>query len=397
MDDPALPAVGTGAAISLRSSPPRLRLHELDGLRAVAVLLVVFTHSFAGPTSDLLVRLGLPRLGQAVPYVSTSGVDLFFVLSGVVLLRPYLRRQRPFVIRTYLWRRVQRLWPPYAAALLFAGVVILATHLHPTWYSRSVLPKISVLGWVRQVGIVNLGWTTYNGAWWSLSLEVIFYLLAPLAVVGLLLFGRRRYLSFAAVPAAVVLSLIDVNLNWHSVGDVPYLFGTYLPCFALGCLLARVDLNRRAGMALVAFGCLYSILGFEFPSLNGHIGLAALYGGLITLALSRRRLSDLLARPRCVWLGERSYSLFLVHFSVFYLTDYLASLVLQHRSNIYVVVSRGLGLPLALLGAMVLFSMVERRFARGLVTANSFWPWQPWMPVTTGAPAPAAGTAHAGR
>lgn len=368
----------------------RRRLHELDGLRAVAVILVVFTHSFAGPVADLLDRLGLARLGQVVPYVSTSGVDLFFVLSGVVLLRPYLRRQRPFVVRTYLWRRVQRLWPPYAIALLFAGVIILGTRLHPTWYSSSVLPEISFLGWVRQLGIVNLGWTTYNGAWWSLSLEVIFYLLAPLAVVGLLLLGRRRYLSHAVVPAAVVLSLIDVGLNWHGIGDVPYLFGAYLPCFALGCLLARVDLGRRAGMALVTFGFLYAILGFEFPWLNGHIGLAALYGGLVTLALSRRNLSQLLSKPRCIWLGERSYSLFLVHFSVFYLSDYLASFVFQHRSNLYVLVSRGLGLPLALLAAMVLFSVVERRFARGLVTAGTFWPWQ--VPITplprTPAPVP---------
>ena len=77
-----------------------------------------------------------------------------------------------------------------------------------------------------------------------------------------------------------------------------------------------------------------------------------------------------------IWLGERSYSLFLIHFSVFYLVDNLSAHLSTHRGMAYGLLSRGIGVPLAFLAAMTLFYFVERRQARGLVTANMFWPWQ---------------------
>lgn len=376
------------------AKPARPRLHELDGLRAVAIALVVVHHSATGAVSDGLHSVGLGFLGDVLFFVTGSGVELFFVLSGVLLLRPYLRGERHFRPGVYLRRRFERLWPPYAVALVLAGVVIGLGRLHPTWYSSEVLPRFSGSGWLAQVGIVNLGWRSYSGAWWSLNLEVFFYLLAPLLVVGLVAPRRRTdrlavlvVLSIAASLAVTLLSdFAEVYLRAaaaRGVADagtpgaweVAQAFLIYAPCFALGAAIARYRLSARSGLLLTAYGALHCLLAVGHPALNVHLGFAFLYAGAVILAMDGSgRLRARLSKPLLVWLGERSYSLFLLHFPAFYLANYAISLVLPGRGMLYFLLTRMIGIPLALLLAMSTFSLVEARFARGLATANRFWP-----------------------
>ncbi len=77
-----------------------------------------------------------------------------------------------------------------------------------------------------------------------------------------------------------------------------------------------------------------------------------------------------------IWFGERSYSIFLVHFSVFYLVDNFVSHFTPERNAMYGILTRAIGVPLALFCAMLLFHFVERRQAKGLMTDTKFWPWQ---------------------
>jgi peptidoglycan/LPS O-acetylase OafA/YrhL len=100
------------------------------------------------------------------------------------------------------------------------------------------------------------------------------------------------------------------------------------------------------------------------------------YAGIIILSFYVASFRHFLSRPIMIWLGERSYSLFLVHFSVFYFMDAIAARFTTSRSILYAVFSRGVGIPVALFVAMLLFYFVERWQARGLVTGNMFWPWQ---------------------
>lgn len=83
-----------------------------------------------------------------------------------------------------------------------------------------------------------------------------------------------------------------------------------------------------------------------------------------------------LSRPFFVWFGERSYSFFLVHLSVFYLSGNVTAHFTTGRGLEYGLLSRLLGYVFTLLVGMLLFQLVERRFARGLVTEQMIWPWQ---------------------
>jgi peptidoglycan/LPS O-acetylase OafA/YrhL len=378
---PAVPPTPAGAAVApsgamagsngLPAVPRARRKHEIDGLRALAVSLIVFHHSFM---ASLITSPRPKSVGSLLYAITTSGVELFFVLSGVLLLRPYFRGQRRFTSGPYLRRRIERLWPPYLVALAFAGFVMMAATAHPTWYSREVLPRFSVTGWLAQAGILNFGWTTYSGAWWSLTIEVLFYLSVPLVVFAVMGCDSRAKRVTAGVLLAVVSTLLIALAHPRSaaVADVAALFA---PCFIMGGLLARYSPRRRTGGLLLGVGAAYVLFANWWPHADIHLGFGLFYAGLVIVATEpSSTVNHLLSKPLPVWLGERSYSLFLVHFPAFYLANWFASLLVPSRTASYFVLTRVTGLPLAMFLAMVTFWVVERRYARGLATADSFWP-----------------------
>jgi peptidoglycan/LPS O-acetylase OafA/YrhL len=363
------------------------RTHQIDGLRAVAVGLVVFHHSLNSALITVLDYAGFDFAARYVRFLFGSGVELFFVISGIVLLRPYLRDGQSFsrqAATRYYRRRVARLWPPYLAALAVAGLVILAATAAPTWYTREVLPQFSVGDWLSQIFIFNLGGPTYNAAWWSLPVEIALYVVLPL-FIPLMRGAKPLVWQLAAWAATMVLAELAhggaINLAPAGLASAPgrvlevgNTFLVYLPCFFAGVLVARNDFERRSGYGAVAAGLLWTIAAVASGS-NPHSGFALLYFGVVVVALdARTNLASWLQSYPMVWIGERSYSLFLLHFTMFYLVNDLISMVIGERNLAYFLATRSLGLGAAMLAAMALFHMVERRFARGLVTANAFWP-----------------------
>ena len=359
------------------------RFHQLDGLRAVAAGIVVFHHSFSRPVQMALESTGDPALtylGKLLMATTGSGVELFFVLSGVVLLRPYVRGLRPFKPGTYFLRRAERLWPPYLVVLALEGLLTFVAATYPTALSRADRGlDFTFKDLALQVPIVNFGSPFWNMAWWSLSIEVLFYLTVPLVLPVFIWRGLNRTMFLLlAVGLWMAGFYLRPHVTPHSA--VPWTYSIqqlaeYSICFLIGIAIAKFDWPPRAGWALIGLGILYVLVSVPYPALNYHAAYGMFYGGVIMLSFVRgSRLRKFLAHDLLVWLGERSYSLFLIHFTVFFAVNWMVSRFVLRKDWVYGVVSRGLGLPLALFAAMLLFHFVERRFARNLVTANQFWP-----------------------
>ncbi len=305
------------------------RFHQLDGLRAVAVTLVLLHHSFTARVGEelatagnLLIQSGDAFIGQAMVYFGAllrslggSGVELFFVLSGIVLLRPYLRGIRTFNVGSYMRRRAERLWPPYLIALFAEGVMLWIMTQWPNWNSLEREQRFSIWGWISQAPILNLGWDMYNVAWWSLTVELIFYLLAPLLVpvfasraVTRLMFVGVMVASFITAAMLVVI-LGEPLLLPRSFQHAFISFAVYMPCFLLGLALAKYDVPKRVGHFLVAVGVVYVLSATHFRMMNVHAGYGLLYAGLTVLAFDvGSAWTRFLSSPFMVWLGERSYS-----------------------------------------------------------------------------------------
>ena len=376
----AAPPSNPIADASSTKKAPLERFHQLDGLRAVACLIVVFHHSF-GAIAKAFQSHGSPALkyvGDLLHATTGSGVELFFVLSGVVLLRPYVRSMRKFKPGTYFLRRAERLWPPFLVVLVLEGIVRVIAQRYPTWFTKESTFDLNVADWLKHLPIVNFGSPIWNMAWWSLSVEVLFYLTVPL-VLPLFVWKRMNRTMLGILYVGLWAFAIYVLGGWNETSPTWYdsfqKLAIYSLCFATGIAIAKFDWRPREGWIFLGLGLLYLLSAIAFPRMNYHVGFALLYGGLVMLAfVPRSALEWFLSRHLMVWIGERSYSLFLIHFTMFFAANYLVSWVVDEKDLVYFIATRALGLPLALLGSMVLFHFVERRFARNLITAQEFWP-----------------------
>ncbi|MCW3124060.1 MAG: acyltransferase [Flavipsychrobacter sp.] len=361
------------------------RFHFLDGLRGIASLMIVFHHAFTANIVKLLIYLKLPAPGYYLAYFTQSGVELFFVLSGIVLLRPYLRKMRDFKIGTYFLRRAKRILPPYWAALIIGAFVSMYINAFPTWYSKMVFHLYFQLDEIlKEALIINFNGEYYNLAWWSLGIEILFYLLVP---VFLFIFPSYHKLNNVRVTVMITVTIaLSLALQLFLTRYYPHLYDSghvvsniyqsvcYPVCFLMGMLLAAKDFDKKAAQAFIISGiALILISWFYIPIV--HSGFGLLYAGIIILSFKVESFRRWLSRPLMIWIGERSYSIFLIHFSMFYLTDNFVA-QFTSRGAAYGILSRAIGVPLAIFVAMLLFHFVERRQAHGLVTGHIFWPWQ---------------------
>jgi len=305
------------------------RLAGLDGLRALAIIAVLTFH--LDPT-------WLPG--------GFLGVDVFFVVSGF-LITTLLVRERVATGRLDLpgfWsRRARRLIP---ALLVCVPSAVLLARL-----SEGDL----LVGIGRQV----LGATTFTSNWleihagtdyfaatspqllmnlWSLAVEEQFYLLWPLAVLGLFVITRRTEVRAATALGLAVLSagLMAVLLDPESPTRVYYGTDTHVMGLMLGAALAFVYAaphrawttstwwgEHRRQVAAVALVTLLGLmaLGGEDSALTfrGGILLASVATTALVLVVVERpgRLRAVLELPPARWVGARSYGIYLWHWPVF--------------------------------------------------------------------------------
>ena len=124
--DPATTSFANRAAApTARVSSPRVQLSDhlpgLDGVRGVAILMVMFTH-FVGEASG---RTALQRLAVKAAGYGLLGVDLFFVLSGFLITGLLLRAKgRPHYFRNFYARRTLRIFPLYYGVLAVLFLVL---------------------------------------------------------------------------------------------------------------------------------------------------------------------------------------------------------------------------------------------------------------------------------
>lgn len=296
---------------------------EIEGLRAVAVLLVVACHA------------GLP--GFSGGYV---GVDVFFVISGYLITHLLCREQQrtgTLDLAAFYGRRIRRLLPAFALLMIavLAGIHLLASPLEQPALLRSALAA------ALYISNLHFAWqaTDYWGPaakqdpllhTWSLGVEEQFYLLWPLLLALLLMSaGRWRRLL---VPAGIAASF-GLALYWMALAPAKAFFfplarvwefgaGALLALFpgALQALSGRIGLRRRRALAEGAGLLLILSAAVGYDGDTRFPGLAALppvLGTALVIAAGAPGLAgggrSLLAWRPLQWLGGQSYGWYLWH------------------------------------------------------------------------------------
>jgi peptidoglycan/LPS O-acetylase OafA/YrhL len=276
------------------------RFPALDGLRAIAALLVVVYH------------YGGPNWAMANGWI---GVHLFFVLSGFLITTLALReedRNGKISLADFYIRRAFRILPVYFAVL---GIVVAFTYLRGK-YSASGLSDAMpyFLTFTNEFAA-----TAPFGQSWTLGIEQKFYLVWPFLAFGIAALSFPKRLGLAIGLIALMIALIPV---------MPYA-GAYSPII-IGCALA-IGLHYRKGFAVLRVFT-HPIAGFvlltalvvvqthvtdieAFLQDGGTVGgttYAVLVALFIISLIPRGPIAWLFSTPPMRFIGERSYSVYLL-------------------------------------------------------------------------------------
>jgi peptidoglycan/LPS O-acetylase OafA/YrhL len=332
----------------------------LDGLRAVAIGLVILSHS--AETRGAHFPRGLWYLGPL-------GVEIFFVISGfliTLLLLRELRKSEVVSLKGFYLRRVFRILPPFFGylAAIFALQAVGMVHIPNRAWTAALTCTIN-LGSYR-----DIPWELAQ--LWSLSVEEHFYLAWPLCLA--LLGPRRAWPVAAACVVATPFVRLLVRREFAGIVDADYFTLTRMDSIAIGCCLAFA-LARDSGRRSVSLSTTRSaVLGvsslvllalarwLRSPAMAGTLaadmlpqtfnGLAS--AGLILICVSHPRtaVGRILNSPVLVFVGVISYSLYL--WQQLFLNKYSDSWVCAWPVN----------LVLALAAATLSHYLVERPFLK---------------------------------
>jgi peptidoglycan/LPS O-acetylase OafA/YrhL len=363
----------------------------LDGLRGIAILLVLMGHSFFDLDAHYAHHPGLNWLVKMGRF-SWSGVDLFFVLSGFLIGGILLdARDSPNYFKTFYIRRAYRILPLYFLVLIVGWLTFQAGQLGwlrgewaqlfngkiPWWTFFTFTQNISMAQAGRFVGRAGLSPT------WSLAVEEQFYLTLPLLVR----YASRRRLVQIVVGFIAGAALLRFLVILYFPGHI---FASYLltPCRAdalgLGVLAALAARDRRAWTYLRehrtllygAAGSLFlAVLLIDLSSFEPFSAtlygteysvLAAFYVSVLLIAITGedRFVRALFCNQLLMRLGLIAYGTYLIHRSalrVAYLC--LIATGMPYSATLYAV-SLLLGLGGAILVAQLSWAWFEKPLVR---------------------------------
>jgi peptidoglycan/LPS O-acetylase OafA/YrhL len=286
-------------------APGKPRLRSLDALRGIAALSVVVFH-----------LTGVNPAGQGEFALGVTGVELFFIISGFVILMTLENTREP---RDFLLGRFSRLYPAYWAAILFTSALILinarldpgSESLEPTRFAANLT---MLQHYLHQAHL--------DESYWTLNIELSFYALMFAAFLAKAL-RRLEWIGAALLPFAFVFrspAFKSAFPDWHAalVHRLPIV--TFFPLFLAGIVFYRM---HREGPGPFRYALLAACLAAQIALFDEggtsrqvldvwrYAGAMAFYFGLFALFAHGRL--GFLATPAALFFGKISFSLYLIH------------------------------------------------------------------------------------
>lgn len=312
-------------------------IQSVDGLRAVAVIAV------------LLYHLGIDWIPGGF-----LGVDLFFVISGYVitgLILDSIERSGGLDLRAFYLSRVRRLVPALLAMVVFTTIYIGVYAPETVRRFLNDLPYVftGTMNWAlvnrQQDYFESIGRPPLLQHTWSLAVEAQFYLIWPLVLLFVLRYFGKKNISFVALAIALASGIalfiysVQIDIRESAVSHVYFGTDTHSIGLFLGAALAvswkpqnlTKEISKRAQdfIDLIGvFGFLGLLSAFLFINENDPtlyrvaFPLTAIFGcaTLISVIHPASRFAPLLSTKPALWIGERSYGIYLWHWIVFQLT-----------------------------------------------------------------------------
>ncbi|MDQ3232099.1 MAG: acyltransferase [Pseudobdellovibrionaceae bacterium] len=374
----------------LTKSPAQGHIPALDGIRGLAILMVLCVHFFMSFTPHNI----LERVIQSVSGHGTLGIDLFFMLSGFLITGILLdTKADTHYLRNFLIRRFLRIFPLYYLVL---ALVLLVLWLLPqdtqAFYSKVWEAQPWAWTYLFNFFIAREGaWTVpYIGHFWSLAVEEQFYIFWPLIVYRL---SARHLMQLSACLVLLATGLhFWMEVNGSSKVSIHVLTPLRLNALCLGAWLAtwlRQPSLMTQGLALIQQRAKLIFIGSLLikatiiitvkiqPSFSealeafrtlSWLGLfASLHLAAVTLPASSILIRALKLRP-LTFLGQYSYGIYIFHHFFSWPGEYYHAIdrLTQSMGNqtLAIVVYGGAGMSLSIVMAWLSFHGFEKHFLR---------------------------------
>lgn len=311
-----------GIMFRRRLTSGRAYLPEIDGLRAVAIIGVVVFHLAVYVAARRMAGASFTVLdgaARALAGIGCYGVEFFFTISGFLLVLPFARWRLGLgeapSLRAYFLRRLTRLEPPYLLTMVasfLAGVALFGGE-----WGRAQGGALGA-SLLYQYGLLHGGPNPISSVAWSLEVEMVAYLVIPVAAAVFLLrtpWHRRTILVLLMLLPPLLRTGIPPEVTARYGASLPW----YLEFFATGFLVADLHLTEWQEQAarplawdvavLTACGALVLTLWRSEPGWTTPFLAMVVMAG----ALRGRWMRRLLAWPVLTLIGSMSYTIYLVH------------------------------------------------------------------------------------
>lgn len=276
------------------------RYLELDSLRGIAAVMVVFFHfTMSRPEAETGLKLG------------TTGVDLFFIISGFVI---FMSLSKVKTSAEFIVNRVSRLYPTYWAAVTFTFVLKIIFAFNKFGAYLVIRYLVNLTMFQLYFNIINL-----DGCYWTMIIEMLFYIF----MIVIFQFKWTRFLE--PIGLVITLGVVIANVFFSSnviLGKVFRLIPLFpfTPLFLAGIVFYKIRatktrlLSRYATLLICLIG---QSLMFNYGQSHKYISnveyflMLTLYFTVFTLFV-HNKLGFLVSKPT-LFFGKISFALYLIH------------------------------------------------------------------------------------
>jgi peptidoglycan/LPS O-acetylase OafA/YrhL len=291
------------------------RVNEIDLLRFIAALVVVFFHySFRGYAADDMTIMPYPLLASVSKY-GYLGVKLFFMISGFVILMTASGGS----FRKFVTSRSIRLYPAFWVCCTSTFLVTLA--IGGSRYTASIgqyLANMTMLSGFFKVPSID-------GVYWTLFYEIHFYaLVAGILAIGKIHLAQVFLLIWLLISVVFAIHPFSWTLGKLLMVDYSVFFIAGAACFLIyskGISLTRV------GMVVISYGLamflcineLHGLRNYYAVTMNNYIVAAIVTASFAIMILVALKKTGFLGRHRWLFLGSLTYPLYLLHQNIGYM------------------------------------------------------------------------------
>ena len=318
----------------------RAKIPSLTSTRFIAAFLIVLAHT-SGPAP-----FGYQFSQMSEFILGSAGVSFFFVLSGFILTYTYGQLETKSAVRNFWAARIARVWPTHALTFLLCIALLPANQWALS--GDALLPALANITLTHAVVPVPQYYFSFNAPSWSISTEAYFYLLYPLAILGMI---RKPFMTVTAAGIAVISMIaasVALDLPAYSAeaiaratshGMISVNPAARFFEFSCGMFAAQIwpTARKHIVLGLGAFTVLeavslaaviLSVIGFQylavaletrrFPdalTLWVHFGASAFpfAAFILVLSLEGGYLAKALSVRPMVILGEISFAMYMLH------------------------------------------------------------------------------------